>query len=203
MPDWSRRQTLSTLAGGLAAALAGCRGTDSSDGSPDRFERRVENYEVKRVRDEDGAALFTRHDEFPDGHAGGYHHLKSTEHLAELTFADVTAARTLREFSADTDFEERSIYLFAQSVPACYTVELRHVEVDRNGPSAQFCRDLRPVDVECETDAEHTAGYAIRLPFTGENHSGMGSGMSSSCSRPPRPEPFDANVTLANGSDGR
>jgi len=155
------------------------------------------------VRDEDGAALFTRRDEFSDGHAGGYDHLKSTEDLAELTFADVPAARTLRKFSADTDFEERSIYLFAQSVPACYTVELRHVEVDANGPSAQFCRSLRPVDAECNADAEHTAGYAIRLPFTGENHSGMGSGMSSSCSRPRRPEPFDADVTLAYGSDGR
>jgi len=82
-------------------------------------------------------------------------------------------------------------------------VELRHVEVDANGPSAQFCRSLRPVDAECNADAEHTAGYAIRLPFTGENHSGMGSGMSSSCSRPRRPEPFDADVTLAYGSDGR
>lgn len=202
MPDWSRRQTLSTLAGGLAVSLAGCRGDDSSE-SPSRLNRRVTDYEVERVRNEDGAALFTRRDEFPEDHAGGYDHLKTAADLDELTFADVPEARALRTFSADTDFEEQSIYVFARAVPACYALELRHVEVDRSGPSAQFCRSLRPVDVECDADAEHTVGYAIRLPFSGENHSGMGSGTSSSCSRPTRPEPFDANVTLSNGSESR
>lgn len=202
MPDWSRRQTLAAVAGGLAVAAAGCQG-DASDESPSRAERRVEDYELERVRVEDGVALFTRGDELSEDRAGGYDHLQSADELAALTFADRPEARTLREFSADTDYESESVYLYADTVPACYSIELRRIEVDGGGPSAQFCRDLRPVDAECGADAEHTVGYAIRLPFPGDEHTGMGSGMSSSCARPPRPEPFEANVTLSEGGENR
>lgn len=209
MPDWSRRQTLSSLAGGLAVALAGCRGEASDEsvsGDVQRRgdeEQRVEEYELERVRNTDGATLFSRSQELRSDRPGGYDHLTSREDLEEYTFGDVPEARALREFSAATDFESESVYLYARQVEACYNLRLQRVEVDDGSPSAHFCRDLRPVDEECEADVHHTAGYAIRLPFPGDRYSGKGAGMSSSCSRPPRPERFDANVTLSNESDGR
>lgn len=202
MPDWSRRQTLSALTGGLAVALAGCQGEASVE-SPSSVEQRVENYEVERARNEDGVALFARGDDLDSTRPGGYYHLVSQGDVDGLAFADVPEARTLREFSAATDFESESVYLYAHEVAACYEIRLTRVAVDGNGPSAHFCRDLRPVDADCEADAHSTVGYAIRLPFSGDEYSGVGSGMSSSCSRPPRPETFDANVTLSSERDDR
>ena len=206
MPDWSRRQTLSALAGGLAVSLAGCRGNDDESlSSGGRFpaERRVEEYEVRQVRNDDGVALLTRGDDVESARPGAYDHLQSREDLEAYTFADLPEARKLREFCTATEFESNSVYLWVRRVPECYDLRLQRVGVDANGPSAHFCRDLRPVDASCDADARDTVGYAIRLPFAGDEYSGMGSGMSSSCSRPPRPTAFDANVTVSTERDGR
>lgn len=203
MPSWSRRQTLSALAGGVVAALAGCRGDDSSTGPTPYRHRRVDTYEVEHVRNTDGAALVTTRARLADASPGAREYLTNDEDLADLTFAALPEARTLHEFATATDFESKSVYLYATDLPSCYDYPLQWVEVDANGPSAHFCRDLRPADVECRTDVSHTVAYAIRLPFPGDEYSGLGSGMSSSCRRPPRPEPFDANVTLVDGGDDR
>lgn len=202
MPDWSRRQTLSALAGVAAAAIAGCQGDASSEPVRSR-ERRIENYDVEEVRNADGAVLFHRGEEPAGERPGGRHHLTDESELAELTFTDVPEAESLRSFAADTDFESESVALYSRRVPECYDHRLQFVEVDANGPSAHFCRSLRPVDAACRTDAHDTVGFAIRLPFPGDRYSGMGGGMSSTCSRPRRPEAFEVNVTLSDGGDDR
>ena len=205
MPDWSRRQALTALASGVTAAIAGCKGhSDGSGGSPGFGERRIENYALERVRNADGAVLVGRAGEdLETERPGASRHLTSDDDLAALTFADVPEARALRRFSGDTDFESESVYLYTREVPECYEHRLLWVEVDANGPSAHFCRDLRPVEAACGAEAHDTVGYAIRLPFPGDEYRGMGSGMSSSCSRPRRPETFDANVTLSTEREDR
>ncbi len=200
MPDWSRREALSVLTTGVATALAGCQHSPPDVSRPPAIGS-VENYEVARVRNADRAVLLTRSDDIKSGRPGAYEHLTSREDVAAFTFADVPEARTLRQFVDATDFESESIYLLVHTVPECYDHRLVGVGVDGNGPEASFCRKLRPADVECDADAEDTVGYAIRLPFPGDEMSGMGSS-GGSCEPSPRPEAFDANVTLANGSEG-
>ncbi|ACV46516.1 MULTISPECIES: hypothetical protein [Halomicrobium] len=199
MVEPSRRETLAAIAGGTAAALAGCQwNAEPSDGEREQ-RRRVTDYEVASVRHADERALFTEgeplstpreSDERPPVY--GHTYLTSGDDLDDVTFAETSEAERLASFAAATALDgEESVYLFTTAVRACSEVRLQWVEVDGTGPSAQFCRTLRPADVECRATAYETTGFAIRLPFAGERFSGHGAGMSSSCGRPPRPEPFD------------
>lgn len=223
MPDVTRRRALLAVASGVTA-LAGCPGSEEHPRSEERrriedrpADRPIEDYETARVRNEDGAVLFTSREEIPtrtDDRRTHYassdsHVLVSAGGAEELTFADVAAAERLRSFVGATDFDDASIYLFAMPVEACYEIRLRSTSVERDElrnddlhPHADFCRTYRPADVECDADATHTVGFAIRLPVAAERSTGSGRGLSHSCGPSPRDEYFDAPVTPAGGADG-
>lgn len=205
MPGWSRRQTLASLAGAATLALGGCRGDAGHSTSTGGGGRRSEDYEYEQVRDEDGAALFSAGTDGatarpPDADPGGTAYLTSEADLADRSFASTPEARTLREFAAETDFASESMFLVARTTPACEEFRFRGVRVD-DSPSVAFCRTSRPADAECTAGVTHTVGVAVRLGFPGEEFSGYGSRVSGSCSRPRRPVPFEANVTLADEED--
>ena len=200
MVDLARRDVLAAIATGGATALAGCQwDAETTNAAPPREEsRRLTDYEVTSVRRPEETVLFAEgslptETEAGDTRRGAYGHTYLTEpaDLEGVTFGDTPEARELASFVEATALDgDESVYLFATPVGACHEVRLRRVEVD-DGPSAQFCRALRPADVDCDADARETAGFAVRLPLAGDEFSSHGAGMSSSCRRPTRPEAFD------------
>lgn len=216
MPELTRRRALLAVASG-AAALAGCAGESERAVIDHRTdERPIEDYEVRHVRNEDAAVLFTRREELPtptdderDRRVRSERSvIVSEEDLAELTFGDAPETEQLRSFAAATDFDSSSLYLFAMGVDDCYEIRLQSLTVGRDDletgdlhPRAQFCRTYRPADVECDVEETHTVGFAIRLSIAAERSTGSGHGMSNSCRRSPRREYFNGSVAPTSGGE--
>jgi len=204
MPDWSRRRALHATASAAALALAGCSGESSSASSnhPPNGEL-VTDYEVQKARNADGAVLFRETDvatpsDTPDEPAERrrrrqrhqYAHVTEQADFEDLAFAtDLPEAAALEEFATATDLETRSVFLLQRGVSACSTLELVDVREEPDSVHVNTCSDLRPADVECETDDRDTVAFAIRLPFPGDDFNGLGVGGSSDCHR--RPQSFD------------
>lgn len=200
MPGWTRRGALRSIAAAGALALAGCSGEAShSREVPRRHGERVPDPEVTFVRDADGAPLFSRDvdadgdDADGDGspaddlarRAGAGAYLTGADDVEALAFADSPPADELRAFVDATDLESESVYLLAKPVGECYELALTGVFREDDGVDADFCRQLRPADVDCSADAEDTVGVAIRLPFPGDDFDSRGSGTSSDCRHRP------------------
>ncbi|OYR65717.1 hypothetical protein DJ79_14680 [Halorubrum ezzemoulense] len=216
MADVPRRRVLLAAASGIAA-LAGCSGSETASNSyPVRSERRIEGYELETVRDERGGALVTAGEEASSLSAEErerqrrhtYRVLVSEDDLAALAFAETPAGETLRSFCAGTEFDAESVYLLSMPVGACRDVRLESVAVEPDDlaegdlhPRADFCRAYRPADVECDSEATHTVGFAIRLPVAADSSTGSGRGMSSSCGRGEPPAVFNASDSPGTGGD--
>ena len=216
MADVPRRRILLAAASGVAA-LAGCAGSETASNSyPVRGERAIDGYEFERTRDEGGEPILTGGAETPSTETGeraqrrprARRVLVSGDDLDALSFADTTAASRLRSFLDETDFESASAYLLSMPVEACRDVRLRSVGVEPSEladgdlhPRADFCRTYRPADVECDPDAVHSVGFAIRLPVTAERSSGSGTGMGGSCRRGDPPAAFNSSAPDTGGDD--
>jgi hypothetical protein len=214
MPDLTRRHALQAVASGLAG-LAGCAGETERPTIDRRGNRRpVPDYEVRSVRNEDGAVLFSTREELPTVTDDEQDRLArssgsvvvSDVGIDELTFGTVPEAEQLRSFAAATNFDSSSLYLLAMPVEACKEIRLQSATVEWDEleggdlhPHAQFCETFRPADVDCAAGEIHTAGFAIRLPIAAERSRGSGRGMSSSCRPSPHGEYFNATVTPARG----
>lgn len=196
MQRWSRRRALQAVAATATVALAGCNGSTERSGSAPggRDGDPVTGYDAESVRDPDGRPLFWEPED--ENERGGIALLTSPLSENEVTFADdVPAADTLRSFAADTDFETRSVLLFATRVSGCQQLRLEGVSRQETQVDVSLCRVLRSADVACERDADHTAGVAVRLPFPAEDASGTGISISSNCRETPEP------VTLGGGDE--
>jgi len=214
MPDWTRRRALSAVATGFAA-LAGCAGSEDELVTIDYrgYRRPLENYELERVRNDEGAVLFAREavlsatEERERGARGGHHVVVTEDRFDRIAFGDADEAQQLRSFAAETDFTESTLYLLAETIDACHDLRLQSVTIEWDGsddiePHAQFCQSVRPADVACSSETTHTVGFAIRLPVAAEQSTGSGRGWSQTCRpRSPRGEYFDATVTPAGGDD--
>jgi hypothetical protein len=215
MSGLTRRRALLAVTSGVAT-LAGCASNDDHPTVERRRNRPIEDYDVRHVRNEDGAVLFTRRDELPtvtDDERGRLARssrsvVVSEEGVRELTFGNAPEAEQLRSFATATDFDSSSLYLLAMSVDACYEIRLQSMTVERGEletddlhPHTHFCRTVRPADVDCGAGETHTAGFAIRLPVAAKRSSGSGSGMSGSCGPSPRGEYYEGSVTPADGGE--
>jgi len=210
MTDVLRRRALLAAASGLAA-LAGCAGRETTtNGYPNR-ERPLTGHEVESVRDEDGGALVAEGDDVPslstDERAPQRRStrrvLVAEDDLAALAFAETPPGERLREFCAATEFDAESVYLLAMPIEACREVRFRSVRVERGSlaegdlqPHAGFCRTYRPADVDCELDAIHTVGFAIRMPVAADRSRGSGRRMAGSCGSGDPPVAFNASDAL-------
>ena len=216
MSQLPRRRALLAAASGIAT-LAGCSGSDSASNSYPSRNRSIVDYELERMRDEDGEALVTQTDTLPslsiDERAPQRRHtrrvLTAEDGLSELTFAETPPAERLRSFLAATDFEAASAYLLAMPVEACREVRLRSVSVEPDElanddlhPHADFCQAYRPADTECDTGEFHTVGFAIRLPVAADRSTGAGRGMAGSCRRRGPPAVFNGSAALETGGGG-
>jgi hypothetical protein len=221
----TRRDALSTIGAGLATALAGCAGSASGgDSEPrERPDRPVEEYEIERVRNTDGAILVTEGDlptatpsddttagteTDPRGREGGpppgrytSEYVISQAEVEELTFGDAPEAEALEGYLSATDFTEQSVFLLTTAVGECYEIRVETVALARDGdPDTDFCRARLPADVACSTGDYDTVGLAIRLPVATDQSGGHSTGMSSSCHpAPPDGEPFEVTVTTVGG----
>jgi hypothetical protein len=156
----------------------------------------VTDYDAETVRDPDGRPLFWRdEDGESEREREGMELLTDSLPESHLTFAEgVPAADGLRSFAVDTDFERQSVLLYATRVSGCQHLRLEGVSRQPEQVDVSLCRELRPADVACEADADHTAGVGVRLPFPADDVNGTGMRISSTCGRLPEP------VTL--GGDG-
>jgi hypothetical protein len=201
MPIWSRRRALQAAATTATLALAGCNASTEYSGSSPRGREGdpVTDYDAELVRDPDGRVLFWREDENADESAREHESLDLlTDPLSETDVrmaSNVPAADALRSFVADTDFERQSVFLFATRVSGCRELALESVRRSEGEVDVSVCQALRPADVACEQDIDHTAGIAVRLPFPAEDVNSLGIGSSSQCRE--RVDP----VTLSGGED--
>jgi hypothetical protein len=175
----SRRHFL-RLTAGATAALAGCGAVgDPGVDRPTTRPRRdpVRPLAVVRVRSDSADPLFVSADGEPRGAA----HLTDVERVRELTFAGGDAAAPLVAVVEETDFERHSVFLHQHRVGECYRVHLTDVNRRDDRVRASFCRELRDADVGCSRDRQVRVGHAIRLPFPGDDFSGMGVGFGMHC----------------------
>ena len=216
MTDVPRRRILLAAASGVAA-LAGCAGSETASNSyPVRGERAIDGYEFERTRDEGGEPILTGGAETPSTETDerarrrprARRVLVSGDDLDALEFAETAAAERLQSFLDGTDFESASAYLLSMPVEACRDVRLRSIGVEPSEladgdlhPRADFCRTYRPADVECDPEAVHTVGFAIRLPVAAERSSGSGIGIRGSCRRGDPPAVFNSSTPDAGGDD--
>ena len=212
--DVPRRRALLAAASGIAA-LAGCAGSETASNSYPTTDPPLEGVAVERVRDADGGALVGDGDAVPalstDERAvqrrTASRVLTGEGDLSALAFAETPPAERLRAFCAATDFASASVYLLAMPVEACREVQFRSVRVERGPlaegdlqPHADFCRAYRPADVDCERDAIHAVGFAIRMPVAADRSHGSGRSMAGSCGTGQRPAAF--NASAETGGDG-
>lgn len=192
MPDWSRRSALEAVAAAGALALAGCSdATTRTHNHPPEVRDRITDFEAIQVRSHGPDPLFVtgeqpsktpnHHDGDRNRHASTLQHLTDEDDIAELRFRDVAGAADLKSFVTNTDLESESVYLLQRSIGECYEPRLVGVYRKDTGIDAKFCRELLPADVECNADADDLIAIAIRLPFAGDEFTGLGIGSSSSC----------------------
>lgn len=172
MPDWSRRRTLQAVAATATACLTGCNTNESTRDTP-ALERAITDYERRSVRSTATDWLFAHDDQRGPDIQSSF--VVDTDERTQLRFADAPAADRLARFVTDTDFAERSVYLYQRTLDGCHRLRLVRVRRDE-GIHVSFCRDRRPADVQCDTNAQVVAAIALRLPFPGDAVDGFGGG---------------------------
>lgn len=207
MPALTRREALLAASSSLAL-LAGCAGSDRSSHSEPPADSEPVEYEFERVRTSAESVLFSTEDtddrtvsERRRRHGADVFARDSEFETVE--FASTTAGTALQSFAAETDFEMESVFLYSTGVSECHDVKLKSVTLDGDDgdPHLDFCRFVRPADVECNGDTMHTVGYAVRLPIDGRDTSGHGTGMNHACPDRPEPDVFETTVTVSGGGD--
>ncbi|SDY08042.1 hypothetical protein [Halobellus clavatus] len=198
MSRWSRRAFLRASSLPILGGVAGClEFRDSARQDVDLSSHRTEpvtDYERRTVRNEAGAALVA--DGASSDRIHFYDHLTDAESVP--AFSDVAEARELEAFVSDTDLETDSVLLLVRPIPECYELRLTAVRKEDDGVDSEYCRSMRPADVQCEQDAEDTVGVAIRLPFAGDSFNSLGMGFSSSCRDRPSVLNFEPVTPMSN-----
>ncbi|MFB6250364.1 MAG: hypothetical protein ABEI27_01540 [Halobellus sp.] len=166
------------------------------DANLQQQNRPITNYELTRVRNESRAALIAGDSE--SERSRFYEHLTDAESVP--TFSDVAEADELARFIGETDFESKSVLLLVRPIPECYELRLTGVSKEGDGVDSQYCRDMRPADVQCKKDAEDTVGVAIRLPLAGDSFNSLGMGFGSSCDDRPSMVHFEPVTPTSNAT---
>lgn len=215
------------LASGSAGCLDGTsRGRTASDGPPEHSpESATTDFEVETLRDEsldpivplafdpgnsdadDSDATGTDESATPTATPdrprirNGMWFLLEEAHVDALEFEREPAdTGAFRSFLAGTDFENESIVVIQEPVPACYDLSVEYLEVASDDFHARRCRTVRPADVDCEAAARHLLLTALRIPHAYDRRPrSRGLGTSANC----RPE-IRARIegTDSNGSSG-
>lgn len=180
----SRRTLLATVAGLGSAALAGCSELSNRPLSslPDPPPAPVDDISGTKVRSDTVVTLFGDVDLGGENQRSEAEVLTEESDVSELDFhTQHPAAVELEAFTAGTNFDSRSVYLFQARVRACNEFHLTAVTYADGDLDVEFCEGRRPADVACNLDGEGTVGFAIRLPFADIDVSTLGLGMKTGC----------------------
>ena len=186
MSNWSRRRALQAAIAVGTLSIAGCSGSTSSseEVSSDRGEP-VSDVEVTFARDRQEGHLYDfERDNEGDSEAGELLHLTSESQRDRLAFRSTDPATRLRSFVSGTDLDTESVFLIETSIGACHEARLLGVYRESDGVDADFCRALKPADVDCSEGDRDRIGVAIRLPFPADEFTSIGSRWGSDCDRP-------------------
>lgn len=201
--DPSRRTLLATVAGLGSAALAGCSELSRRPMSslPAPPPEHIDDITATKVRSETVITLFGDVDLSGEDQRAETEVVTGQSDVSELVFhTDHPAAAELKEFTAQTDFESRSVYLFQARVQDCEAFHLTAVTYAGGDLDVDFCRGRRPADVSCSQDGEETVGFAIRLPVADIHVSTLGLGIRGECEGV-RPSGIDGLETDTGGEE--
>ena len=188
MSNWSRRRALQAAITVGTLSIAGCSGSTSSseEVSSDRGDP-VPNVEVRFARDRTGSHLYDlerENEQDGESEGGELLHLTSESQRDRLAFRSTDPATRLRSFVNGTDLDTESVFLIETSIGACHEARLLGVYRESDGVDADFCRALKPADVDCSEGDRDRIGVAIRLPFPADEFTSIGSRWGSDCDRP-------------------
>ncbi|WP_135806576.1 hypothetical protein [Halorussus marinus] len=177
MVPLTRRRLLQGATAAMAG-LAGCgesvtdTATDSASVPPEDGDRTIPDHRTVRnaenrppvwFRDVD-ATTETASDDDPPTHRDGRGFVAGTEDADRLRYADVEGAEAARQFVADTDFGEATVYVLARPVRECLTLELCNVSWSERDVEVDFGSRHRDADVSCRADAHDGVSVLIRIP---------------------------------------
>lgn len=191
----SRRAVLAGIGSGLAVAVAGCSGSENRQSPPDNGEI-VTGHAVVMTRSmsdrppivaprESNDTAESADDTASDPLAS--HIIESESGGEAVEFAgDATNVAAVRRLIAETAYASESVLLYQTRVRECYKPQLSYVaRADDGSPDVQFCHVIRDAEVDCERDAWDHVAAAVRLPFPGDEYSGLSIGTGGSCGRIP------------------
>jgi len=187
---------------GVATALAGCSASESHR-SPPESGTVVTDYVATTMRSAgDRPPIVAPREDTGGGSTDGsstpepitLHTVESESDAEAVEFADdATNVAAARRLLAETAYDSESVFVFQTRVGECYRLRLNYVTRDDDGdPNLQFCRVIRDAHTACERGAFDRAATLVRLPFPGDEYSGLSAGSGGSCD--PIPERY-------NGSD--
>ncbi|GAB7013017.1 hypothetical protein ACFQEQ_14370 [Halolamina salina] len=195
------RRSFLTGAVGVAAALAGCSGSESHSSPPEDGTIVTDHVTATTRSTGDRPPIVA-----PREDAGGntddgstaepitLHTVESEDGAEAFEFAeDATNVAAARRLLAETDYDSESVFVFQTRIGECYRLKLNYVTRGDDGdPNIQFCRVIRDAHTACEREAsDHTAAL-VRLPFPADGYDGLSAGSGGSCD--PIPDRY-------NGSD--
>ncbi|QLG61385.1 hypothetical protein [Halorarum salinum] len=161
------RRTLLRAALPLAAGLAGCSGAGSPDGPttarPSGTER---DPEVSKPRNLDGESVIESMGE-DDGPAGNRELITDADSADSIEFAPGVPdeqVESTRAFLAATDFSAETVYHARATIESCYRFRIRSVTWEPGRVEYEYCRELRPATVRCESGTREAVGLFLRIP---------------------------------------
>lgn len=186
-----RRRLLRSLSGVAAAgvtAVAGCSSRPSSS-TPTRTERPSVPYDSLFVRNPGGEPFVEFTDDDGETESDGVTaRLSSTDDADRVAFGgDVDGVDDARAFLDATEFETETVLLVEQVVGECHELLVDYVTTSDDSFDVDFCRRLRPADVDCSTEARDVVLGLVRFRFSG-NASSYTVGSGGSCERRGRGE---------------
>ncbi|QLC34923.1 hypothetical protein EFA46_011725 (plasmid) [Halarchaeum sp. CBA1220] len=191
MPSTTRRALLCGAGAAAVGALAGCSASETHSSSPDGGTL-VTDYTavITRSAGERAPVVAPRED------TGGattttepftLHAFESESDAEALALADdASNAAAVRRLVAETDYASESVLAYQTRIGECYRLAVQYVARDADGsPNVECCRVVRDAHTACERrERDHAAAF-VRVPFTGEEYSGLSVGSGGDCGRVP------------------
>ncbi|OVE86308.1 hypothetical protein [Natronolimnobius baerhuensis] len=207
----SRRRLLAAASGSLSISLAGCVGDTGSffeqNASDNATSTTTHEHDATETPTRDSSHRYDTlqvrtdgndHVVYPDAETAAdaaegddeYIHrphralfVTDTEDVDALEIdADDATAREIREFAADTNFEQQSIVIDQRTIDDCYERHLLAVTARGNSFRTEYCQRLKSPETACESDLERMEAVVIRVdrPYN-EGPTSRSSGESMSC----------------------
>lgn len=182
----SRRQVLSACTA-LLAGLAGCAGSRRDRSEPSSVESgSIQDPTTVTLRNPSGDAVLREGDE--EERVLTQSLVASRERADEIEYEPGVPdeqAEAATQFLEETAFDEAAVYLDRLRVESCTRYRIQSVSWDESRVDYDYCWELRPPDVACETEEREPVVMLVRIPAPLERDRLTSSGASGSGCRDP------------------